>query len=107
MYQRVSALLNPLVRPQSIVAVEYALDDNDDVLFNTMRVREATYKGNNKNGDWVWFTTYRTNNHNIASLILSYAASGQRSYIDGSISISSISSDLTRIINLSQSCSGL
>ena len=53
MYQRVSALLNPLVRPQSIVAVEYALDDNDNVLFNTMRVREATYKGNNKNGDWV------------------------------------------------------
>lgn len=71
-YNRVKALLNPLVKPQSMVAV-LSNDDKpkDDLLTNPVvesgvetsaeidgeytayRVRNATYKGNNKQGDWI------------------------------------------------------
>lgn len=70
-YNRVKALLNPLIRPQSAVAVvdsepldfdrakakEEGLSDffQDDVVYQYIiyRVRNATYKGNNKKNDWV------------------------------------------------------
>lgn len=77
-YNRVKALLNPLVKPQSTVAIfessevpEEAkiLSKTDDAEtkvvskpdveeteqgeYQTYRVRSATYKGNNKRGDWI------------------------------------------------------
>lgn len=47
-YNRIKALLNPLVIPQSFVFTEDK--DSDDLLIH--RVRHATYTGNNKRGDW-------------------------------------------------------
>lgn len=47
-YAKVTALLNPSVTPQGHVIVSSFLDDYD----NVYRVREATYKGNNRKGDW-------------------------------------------------------
>jgi hypothetical protein len=72
-YNRVKALLNPLVRPQSMVAVFDSSDseaDRSDIVENAksldtenqdvtagsyqkLRVRNATYKGNNKRNDWI------------------------------------------------------
>lgn len=48
-YARVLALLNPKVKPQGHVVVESYFDDHT----STYRVREATYRGNNKRGDFV------------------------------------------------------
>ena len=47
-YAKVTALLNPSVTPQGHVVVSSMLDEYD----NVYRVREATYKGNNRKGDW-------------------------------------------------------
>lgn len=79
-YKRVKALLNPLAKPQSMVAVfkEYLEDDNPiynsvdadgrttvevgdqevgkvgrGATYNKYRIRSAAYKGNNKRNDWV------------------------------------------------------
>lgn len=48
-YNRITALLNPLVKPQSSVLVANSLDKS----YNVCRVRSVTFKGNNKKGDWV------------------------------------------------------
>lgn len=48
-YARVIAQLNPNVKPQSHIVVESI----DDGLSDIYRVREATYRGNNKRGDFV------------------------------------------------------
>ena len=47
-YAKVTALLNPSVTPQGHVIVSSYIDEYD----NVYRVREATYKGNNRKGDW-------------------------------------------------------
>lgn len=47
-YNRITAFLNPLVKPQSIV---YTKDDETDSLV-VHRVRHATYAGNNKRNAW-------------------------------------------------------
>ena len=47
-YAKVTALLNPSVTPQGHVVVSSYIDEYD----NVYRVREATYKGNNRKGDW-------------------------------------------------------
>ena len=47
-YAKVTALLNPAVTPQGHIIVSSLLDQYDSVY----RVREATYKGNNRKGDW-------------------------------------------------------
>lgn len=47
-YAKVTALLNPSVTPQGHVVVSSYIDEYDSVY----RVREATYKGNNRKGDW-------------------------------------------------------
>ena len=47
-YSKVTALLNPSVTPQGHVVVSSYIDEYDSVY----RVREATYKGNNRKGDW-------------------------------------------------------
>lgn len=47
-YAKVTALLNPSVTPQGHIIVSSFIDDYDSVY----RVREATYKGNNRKGDW-------------------------------------------------------
>jgi hypothetical protein len=47
-YAKVTALLNPSVTPQGHIIVSSLLDQYDSVY----RVREATYKGNNRKGDW-------------------------------------------------------
>ena len=47
-YAKVTALLNPSVTPQGHVIVSSLIDEYD----NIYRVREATYKGNNRKGDW-------------------------------------------------------
>lgn len=72
-YNRVKALLNPSVKPQSMVALldktantESRPDFTDSITetgvsteaevdgeYTLYRVRNANYKGNNKNGDWV------------------------------------------------------
>lgn len=73
-YNRVKALLNPLVRPQSMVAVpdKSAVEGSYEGVYNEntvetgtntdaeiageftlYRVRSATYKGNNKHNDWI------------------------------------------------------
>lgn len=64
-YNRVKALLNPLVKPQSIVAVfEKKTNEGDNqapedyqyesvATYSSYRVRSASYKGNNKRNDWI------------------------------------------------------
>lgn len=64
-YNRVKALLNPLVKPQSTVSVQERVDTDMDlrgagdlaydkaVTYRLYRVRSATYKGNNKRDDWI------------------------------------------------------
>lgn len=72
-YNRVKALLNPLVKPQSMVSVytgtEFLTDEESDFLisqgrtvtednntkdsYDNLRVRNVTYRGNNKRNDWV------------------------------------------------------
>lgn len=71
-YARVKALLNPLVRPQSQVALYDKIasekdretskfeftdkslsDENVGDIYMIHRVRHVTYKGNNKRGDWI------------------------------------------------------
>ena len=75
-YNRVKALLNPMVKPQSLVAVfespevpeeanVIGSDENKNTrvipnkkeitegTYGKYRVRNATYKGNNKRGDWI------------------------------------------------------
>lgn len=73
-YNRVKALLNPLIRPQSMVLVFESADileedktvgggtreaslpigsDPVDGSYGKYRVRNATYKGNNKRDDWI------------------------------------------------------
>ena len=75
-YNRVKALLNPMVKPQSLVAVFESSEVPDDATvvgsdenkntrvipnkkeitegtYGKYRVRNATYKGNNKRGDWI------------------------------------------------------
>lgn len=75
-YNRVKALLNPMVKPQSLVAVFESPEVPDDAniigsdenkntrvipnkkeitegTYGKYRVRNATYKGNNKRGDWI------------------------------------------------------
>ena len=75
-YNRVKALLNPMVKPQSLVAVFESSevpeeaniigsDENKNTrvipnkkeliegTYGKYRVRNATYKGNNKRGDWI------------------------------------------------------
>lgn len=47
-YAKVTALLNPSVIPQGHVIVSSYIDEYD----NVYRVREATYRGNNRKGDW-------------------------------------------------------
>lgn len=47
-YNKVTALLNPNVKPQSII---YTEDKGTDFLI-AHRVRHASYSGNNKRGDW-------------------------------------------------------
>lgn len=47
-YNRVYALLNPSVKPQSLIFTKDK--DSDDYLVH--RVRHATFKGNNKRGEW-------------------------------------------------------
>lgn len=47
-YNKVTALLNPAVKPQSII---YTEDKGTDFLI-AHRVRHASYSGNNKRGDW-------------------------------------------------------
>lgn len=64
-YNRVKALLNPLVKPQSTISVQEKSDKYSDVdeptdlaydsvhTYRLYRVRSATYKGNNKRDDWI------------------------------------------------------
>ena len=75
-YNRVKALLNPMVKPQSLVAVFESPEVPEDATvigsdkhkntraipnkkeitegtYGKYRVRNATYKGNNKRGDWI------------------------------------------------------
>ena len=47
-YNRITALLNPFILPQSIVYTE----EKDTEYLLAHRVRHATYTGNNKRGDW-------------------------------------------------------
>lgn len=72
-YARVKALLNPVVKPQSMVAIHnpielsydakkevfptaeeqgFDLNENLTRIYKIHRVRHATYKGNNKRSDW-------------------------------------------------------
>lgn len=72
-YARVKALLNPVVKPQSMVAIHdpieisyetkrevfptaeedgFDLNENLARIYKIHRVRHATYKGNNKRNDW-------------------------------------------------------
>lgn len=48
-YNRITALLNPSVKPQGSILVASSLDKS----YNVCRVRNVTFKGNNKKGDWV------------------------------------------------------
>lgn len=48
-YNRITALLNPLVKPQGSILVSSSLGDSHYVC----RVRSVTFKGNNKQGDWI------------------------------------------------------
>ena len=48
-YNKIVALLNPAVKPQSLVFTKNKY--TDDLI--THRVRHATYTGNNKKGDWL------------------------------------------------------
>ena len=48
-YNRITALLNPLVKPQGSILVASSLDKS----YNVCRVRNITFKGNNKKGDWI------------------------------------------------------
>lgn len=50
-YNKVKSLLNPMVRPQSLVLVYDEL--SDDNAYGVYRVRSATFKGNNKRNDWI------------------------------------------------------
>ena len=57
-YLRVKALLNPLVLPQSMVAIESSRKADESggtytVSVSLARVRHATYKANNKRNDWI------------------------------------------------------
>lgn len=47
-YNKITALLNPVVKPQSLVFTEDPKSEN----YLIHRVRHATYKGNNKRGEW-------------------------------------------------------
>lgn len=47
-YNRITALLNPFIMPQSIVYTE----EKDTEYLLAHRVRHATYNGNNKRGEW-------------------------------------------------------
>ena len=49
LYQRITALLNPNVKPQTIVIVRNELHQT----FDKLRVREATFRGNNRRNEWV------------------------------------------------------
>lgn len=49
-YHRIKALLNPSVKPQSIIFTEDKNSDSGDYLIH--RVRHASYSGNNKRGEW-------------------------------------------------------
>lgn len=49
LYQRITALLNPNVKPQTIVIIRNELHQT----FDKLRVREATFRGNNRRNDWV------------------------------------------------------
>lgn len=48
-FARVSALLNPSVKPQTIIIINSQLDN----IVDQYRVREANYSGNNKRGDFI------------------------------------------------------
>lgn len=48
-YARVTALLNPKVKPQGHIIVQSEIDEYSDLY----RVREATYRGNNKRSDFI------------------------------------------------------
>lgn len=69
-YNRIKALLNPKILPQSLIATEIPEEEyeylkqsgtkmlvidvaNEIKYFTFSRVRSATYKGNNKTGDWI------------------------------------------------------
>lgn len=57
-YNRITALLNPQVIPQSLIFTEAkssggSREDGKPVELISHRVRHATYSGNNKRGDWV------------------------------------------------------
>ena len=47
-YNKITTLLNPVVKPQSLVFTK----DKKSKDYLIHRVRHATYKGNNKRGDW-------------------------------------------------------
>lgn len=48
-YNKIVALLNPAIKPQSLVFTKHKY--TNDLI--THRVRHATYSGNNKKGDWL------------------------------------------------------
>lgn len=49
-YNRITALLNPAVKPQSLIFTEDKNSEDGDYLVH--RVRHASYRGNNKRGEW-------------------------------------------------------
>ena len=70
-YLKLTALLNPKVRPQSpLMVIHKVYNEYGEVEFKSDagRARDITYKGNNKNGDWVMEVYLETNAENDIEL---------------------------------------
>ena len=70
-YLKLTALLNPKVRPQSpLMVIHKVYNEQGQVEFKSDagRARDITYKGNNKTGDWVMEVYLETNAENDIEL---------------------------------------
>ena len=70
-YLKLTALLNPKVRPQSpLMVIHKVYNEYGEVEFKSDagRARDITYKGNNKTGDWVMEVYLETNAENDIEL---------------------------------------
>ena len=70
-YLKITALLNPKVRPQSpLMVIHKVYNEYGEVEFKSDagRARDITYKGNNKTGDWVMEVYLETNAENDIEL---------------------------------------
>lgn len=70
-YLKLTALLNPKVRPQSpLMVIHKVYNEYGEVEFKSDagRARDITYKGNNKTGDWIMEVYLETNAENDIEL---------------------------------------